>query len=168
MGPSRDINWKVHILSPCLLYDSAWSSFMLYASFKSIFGFGRFQKCWMLELQSSNPWLLRALNNSLGKRYTLTVFKWYYIFPLKCLIFTLTLQDDLSNIVVSYFILFDLNVWLGFGGEASSRWTFWPPVLTFNLIALNESVNIFTLQVTSNCSLRGLSSHYNLNWIKII
>ncbi|KAK7401409.1 hypothetical protein VNO78_12857 [Psophocarpus tetragonolobus] len=29
----------------------------------------KFQKCWMLEFQSSNPWLLRALNNSLGKRF---------------------------------------------------------------------------------------------------
>ncbi|CAL0302522.1 unnamed protein product [Lupinus luteus] len=29
----------------------------------------KFQRCWMLELQSSNPWLLKALNNSLGKRF---------------------------------------------------------------------------------------------------
>ncbi|XP_029151980.1 ABC transporter C family member 12 isoform X3 [Arachis hypogaea] len=29
----------------------------------------KFQKCWMLEFQSSNPWLLRSLNNSLGKRF---------------------------------------------------------------------------------------------------
>ncbi|KAK7322538.1 hypothetical protein VNO77_25923 [Canavalia gladiata] len=29
----------------------------------------KFQKYWMLEFQSSNPWLLRALNNSLGKRF---------------------------------------------------------------------------------------------------
>ncbi|KAG5033435.1 hypothetical protein JHK85_017417 [Glycine max] len=29
----------------------------------------KFQKCWMLEFQSSNPWLLRALNSSLGKRF---------------------------------------------------------------------------------------------------
>ncbi|KAK7259662.1 hypothetical protein RIF29_25275 [Crotalaria pallida] len=29
----------------------------------------KFHKCWMLESQSSNPWLLRALNNSLGKRF---------------------------------------------------------------------------------------------------
>ncbi|RHN65540.1 putative xenobiotic-transporting ATPase [Medicago truncatula] len=29
----------------------------------------KFQKCWVSEFQSSNPWLLRALNNSLGKRF---------------------------------------------------------------------------------------------------
>ncbi|XP_057458600.1 ABC transporter C family member 12-like isoform X2 [Lotus japonicus] len=29
----------------------------------------KFRRCWMLEFQSSNPWLLRALNNSLGKRF---------------------------------------------------------------------------------------------------
>ncbi|XP_061357298.1 ABC transporter C family member 12-like [Gastrolobium bilobum] len=29
----------------------------------------KFQKCWMLEFQNSNPWLLKALNNSLGKRF---------------------------------------------------------------------------------------------------
>ncbi|XP_019419115.1 PREDICTED: ABC transporter C family member 12-like isoform X1 [Lupinus angustifolius] len=29
----------------------------------------KFQRFWMLELQSSNPWLLKALNNSLGKRF---------------------------------------------------------------------------------------------------
>ncbi|KAK4259872.1 hypothetical protein QN277_006160 [Acacia crassicarpa] len=31
--------------------------------------FEKFQKCWMLECQRSKPWLLRALNNSLGKRF---------------------------------------------------------------------------------------------------
>ncbi|CAJ1958713.1 unnamed protein product [Sphenostylis stenocarpa] len=29
----------------------------------------KFQNCWMLEFQSSHPWLLRALNSSLGKRF---------------------------------------------------------------------------------------------------
>ncbi|CAL5201249.1 unnamed protein product [Lathyrus oleraceus] len=29
----------------------------------------KFQRCWMSEFQSSNPWLLRALNSSLGKRF---------------------------------------------------------------------------------------------------
>ncbi|WJX30575.1 Multidrug resistance-associated protein 9 [Trifolium repens] len=28
-----------------------------------------FQRCWMSEFESSNPWLLRALNSSLGKRF---------------------------------------------------------------------------------------------------
>ncbi|KAI9096017.1 hypothetical protein K1719_026164 [Acacia pycnantha] len=31
--------------------------------------FEKFRKCWMLECQRSKPWLLRALNNSLGKRF---------------------------------------------------------------------------------------------------
>ncbi|XP_027340342.1 ABC transporter C family member 12-like isoform X3 [Abrus precatorius] len=29
----------------------------------------KFQECWMFEFQRPNPWLLRALNNSLGKRF---------------------------------------------------------------------------------------------------
>ncbi|GAU16434.1 hypothetical protein TSUD_117830 [Trifolium subterraneum] len=29
----------------------------------------KFQKCWNTEFESSNPWLLRALNSSLGKRF---------------------------------------------------------------------------------------------------
>nr|XP_027190431.1 ABC transporter C family member 12-like isoform X3 [Cicer arietinum] len=41
----------------------------------------KFQKCWMSEFQSSNPWLLRAFNNSLGKRF------WYGgIYKLVCVL----------------------------------------------------------------------------------
>ncbi|KAL2330305.1 hypothetical protein Fmac_017886 [Flemingia macrophylla] len=37
----------------------------------------KFQNCWMLEFESSSPWLLRALNNSLGKSIVANV-------PLQC------------------------------------------------------------------------------------
>lgn len=36
-----------------------------------IFWFYRFQKCWEEEAHRSEPWLLRALNRSLGGRYTI-------------------------------------------------------------------------------------------------
>lgn len=116
VGSNRDTNEKVHRLSlsffififyvwMCIKFEDS-----VYIKHDT-FGFWRFQKCWLLECERSNPRLLRALNNSLGKRYISAVCSWCFTISWS-LICNYAAQDGLIVLKNSFILMSFRFTWI--------------------------------------------------------
>ena len=66
--------------------------------------FCRFQRCWIEESQKSKPWLLRALNNSLGGRYDIYIYIYFFF---------LDFDDTLSFLICDWILNVLCRFWRG-------------------------------------------------------